>query len=144
MGLDISVAGVSERDIDLLLLEEFQSESEFHNWFVARTLGPSKQLGECVSAARSVTHSTGESDLEVTFSDLQGKTTCLLIENKVNAGLQPRQAARYHVRGASYVAGGKYSRYYTVIVAPRRYFGSSGSTKGFHHYLEYEVILKWF
>ena len=81
-----TIAGISERDIDLLLLEEFQSATGLEDWFVAQTLGLSVRLGEGVSADRSVSQSTGESDLEIVFSD-QGGTTCLLIENKVNAGL---------------------------------------------------------
>jgi len=144
MSTRIVIAGVSERDVDLLLLEEFQSSTSFQEWFVSQALGPSVSLGHCVAAQRSVTQSTGESDLEIVFIDAQGTQTRMLIENKVNAGLQPFQAERYHLRGEAYVSRGECSAYYTVIVAPARYFGESGTTKGFDWRVTYEQILQWF
>lgn len=65
----ISVAGVSERDIDLWLLEEVQSETSSAEWLVEEALGTTIDLGECVGARRSVTHFTGESDLEIDYED---------------------------------------------------------------------------
>ncbi len=69
MSTDLNISGVSERDVDLLLLEEFLSSLAFQEWFVAQALGPDVRLGRLVEAKRSVTDSTGESDLEVAFSD---------------------------------------------------------------------------
>ena len=140
----VSIAGVSERDIDLLLLEEFQSSPLFQAWFVSQVIGVSVDLGVCVSAKRSVTHSTGESDLEVTFLDSNKSLVRLLIENKVDASLQPQQAERYRKRGEAYVSHGECSTYHTVIVAPARYFGAARITKGFDSYMTYETILDWF
>lgn len=144
MSTRIAIAGVSERDIDLLLLEEFQSSASFQIWFVAQTLGPTVSLGRYVGAERSVTHSIGESDLEVTFIDEGNCQTRLMIENKVAAGLQPLQAERYLKRGHEYVALGKCTAFHTVVVAPSRYFGSSEAKKGFGYKITYEQILTWF
>ena len=44
----VSIAGVSERDIDLLLLEEFHSSAAFQVWFVSQVLGASADLGHRV------------------------------------------------------------------------------------------------
>lgn len=99
----IAIAGVSERDMDLLLLEEFQSSQGFQQWFIGKVLGNDVRLAELVFAKRSITQSTGESDLEITFADSSGGTVRFLIENKVNAGFQPQQAERYRIRGDSYV-----------------------------------------
>jgi len=82
----ISIAGVSERDIDLLLLEEFLSSPDFSDWFVMKALGDSVNLGRCMEARRSVSDGSGESDLEISFVQEDGVRTRLLIENKVNAG----------------------------------------------------------
>lgn len=139
----IAIAGVSERDIDLLLLEEFQSSQAFQEWFVRSVLGPDQSFGGCLSAERSVTHSTGESDLEITFESATGLTR-FLIENKVNAGLQPLQADRYRERGREYVERQLCATVHTVIVAPERYFGASTSRKGFDFRVSYEQILDWF
>ena len=144
MNTRIAIAGISERDIDLLLLEEFQASAPFLEWFVAQALGQNVHLGRCVTVARSVTHSTGESDLELTFSADDGTRTCVMIENKVTAGLQTRQAQRYFDRGTEYVARSRCSTFYTVIVAPSRYFGESEASKGFGSRVTYEQILAWF
>lgn len=144
MSSKIAIAGVSERDIDLLLLEEFQSSTSFQEWFVTQILGASTCLGRCVAAERSVTHSTGESDLEITFSDASESLTRIMIENKVNAGLQHQQAARYHERGDFHIASNQCVACHIVIVAPAHYFGSPDATKGFGSRITYEQILAWF
>jgi len=139
-----SIAGVAERDVDLLLLEEFQSTPAFQDWFVAQTLGPNCRLGKCIAAARSVTNFTGESDIEVVFLGRGKVRTVLMIENKVGAGLQPLQAQRYIERGQGYVASGKCSAFHTILVAPDGYFGKSDANKGFGSHITYEQILGWF
>lgn len=144
MSTRAAIAGVSERDIDLLLLEEFQASPSFQQWFVAQALGTDVHLGSCVAAVRSVTHSTGESDLEITFATDDGTRTQIMIENKVTAGLQPLQAQRYLSRGAEYTARGLCAAFHTVIVAPYRYFGTSETHKGFGGRVTYEQILAWF
>lgn len=144
MSARISIAGVSERDIDLLLLEEFQSSRAFRQWFAAQVLGKARRLGELISAQRSVTHSAGEIDLEIVLSDESGREVRILIENKVNAGFQPQQAERYRKRGESYVSRKAGAEYHTVIIAPSRYFGDTASTKGFDKRITYEAVLDWF
>lgn len=139
-----SIAGVAERDVDLLLLEEFQSTPSFQDWFVAQALGQNCRLGKCIAAARSVTNFTGESDLEVVFMDRAKVRTVLMIENKVNAGLQPLQAQRYIERGQGYVASGKCSAFHTVLLAPKSYVGKSDGNKGFGSHITYEQVLDWF
>lgn len=137
------IAGVCERDIDLVLLEEFLATPEFALWFAKNAALPNLVLGSVVDARRSVTHSTGESDLEVRFESPSGRTT-LLIENKIGAGLQPEQAARYHLRGADHVAKDRCDRFFTVIVAPDDYFADANQMKGFDCRVSYEALMKWY
>jgi hypothetical protein len=140
----IRIAGVCERDIDLLLLEEFLSSAAFRAWFIEASGVPEARLVKFLGADRSVTHTTGESDLEVQFEDDAGCVVTLLIENKVGAALQPQQAERYRQRGDDYVAKGRCSRYWPVIVAPATYFGARVDDKGFGHQLTYEALANWF
>src|SRR5690606_17688195 len=93
---------------------------------------------------RSVTHSSGESDVELFVRLRDGRTAAVLIENKVDAGLQPAQQERYGLRGADYIACGKCEIFRTLVVAPERYFGVDSSTKGFDARLTYEEIDRWF
>ena len=144
MTSQIAIAGVSERDIDLMLLEEFLSSPSFGSWFVSNALNHDASIGECIGAKRSVTDSIGESDLEIDFQGPNGSINRLMIENKVTAGLQPHQAERYSKRGQARVAGRQITTFYTVIVAPSRYFGESETNKGFDYRLTYERILEWF
>jgi len=137
---EIRVAGVCERDVDLILLEEFVASSRFCVWFrsaIGFTGPPGSRL---VRAERSATSSNGESDLEVTFESSEGVRERLLIENKIAAGFQPRQAERYKERGESYVRQELCHKFRTVLVAPERYFGADGSKKGFDAILSYEAI----
>lgn len=139
----LRLAGACERDIDLLLLEEFLSSTEFVTWFSQQIGIDDGEIVRVVDAHRSVTHTTGESDLEVNMETLGGPVTWL-IENKIGAGLQPDQAARYHLRGTDYIQKGRCVRFLAVIVAPDAYFGSVELKKGFHHRVSYEAMMAWF
>lgn len=140
----ISVSSVSERDVDLLLLEEFVASEEFGSWFVGSAFEDPPAIGACLSARRSVTQSNGESDLELLFEVGGGRRLLLMIENKVGAGLQPMQAARYADRRANYLDRGDCDQALTIITAPECYFGGGGSAKGFDGRVTYEEILSWF
>lgn len=140
----LRIAGICERDIDLLLLEELVASSPFRAWFLERCAIDDPKLVRFLGADRSVTHTTGESDLEVRFEDAGGCSVVVLIENKIGAALQPLQAERYRERGDDYIAKGHCSRYRTVIVAPSAYFGRANEDKGFGHRLTYESLAEWF
>jgi hypothetical protein len=141
----ISISGVSERDIDLLFLEEFQSSPSFLKWFQDLVLGENSPNMDFISARRSVRYAFGEIDLEVVLAESSGKEVRFLIENKVNAGFQPQQAERYRESGNSHVASKDGATYYTVLIAPKVYFGKDSSTKGFDKALTYETIRdEWF
>lgn len=135
------IAGVSERDIDLLLLEEFISSHKFQDLFLDLTLLQDKNLN-FIQAQRSVTDSTGESDLEVTFQDENGNTYILLIENKVNANFQKDQLIRYVQRGENYIKHNKIVVFRTILVAPNSYYNNE--LKGFDFRINYENIVDYF
>lgn len=137
------ISGVSERDIDLLLLEEFLSSETFQHWF-AQQITENAELVRLRQARRSVTQSTGESDLEIGFVRSDGTEWRVLIENKVTAGFQPQQAERYQARARNYLTQGLCSAVTTVLVAPERYFGGSKAPKRFDAQVTYEAIREWF
>lgn len=139
---EILTASVCERDIDLLVLEEFVSSSNFAEWFIG-LIGLTGASGVSVTKVqRSATRFNGESDLEVTLN-YRG-TYRLLIENKISANLQPRQAERYRARGASYRKQGICQGIRTVLLAPEAYFGQPDDLKGFDAKVTYEAVLNWF
>jgi len=142
----LRIAGVSERDIDLLLLEEFIASPGFSLWFLKQCRPRIENLGvvKVTGAQRSATQSIGESDLLVVLLGNAGATHYLLIENKIGASFQPRQAARYHERGREYQKKGLCKSYSAVLVAPSAYLGAKASLRGFHALLSYEDLLSWF
>jgi len=137
----IQISGVSERDIDLLLLEEFIASSIFQTLFLKQTKFKNIDL-VFLDARRSVTDSTGESDLEVTFEDTKNQSYVLLIENKVNANFQKDQLARYRQRGTNYIKLKKVIDFTTVLVAPECFHNNE--LEGFDCRINYEEILEYF
>lgn len=140
----LRISGICERDIDLLLLEELYTSLDFQSWFIGKVLGERKEGVQLIGARNSVMQLIGESDLEVTFLTDEGSVINCLIENKISANLQPQQAVRYQKRGLDYRHRGECDVYYTVLIAPERYFGLSGTMKGFDRRITYESILEWF
>lgn len=137
----ISVPDVCERDIDLLLLEEFVASPDFRSWFLSQ-IG-TEQTATLAEACRSVKTMNGESDLELIFHDSSGLVK-ILIENKVDAAFQPNQPQRYAERAERYRCLGTYREIITVVMAPEVYFGNESSAFGFDAKVTYEVALEWF
>jgi len=133
----VSLSFVSERDVDLLLLEEFVASPGFLSWFVRKI--KLKGRAQLMFAQPSVETLNGESDLELRLQ-LGEQRLLILIEDKIDAVLQPRQAARYAARAAAYRRRGECEIATTVLVAPLRY----GADPGFEHYVSYESIQDWF
>lgn len=140
----ISVSSVSERDVDLLLLEEFVADERFGSWFVGEAINDPPRIKTCLSARRSVTQSNGESDLELLFQVDDGNTLLVMVENKVGAGFQPLQAERYRSRSDNYLKRGACDLALTIITAPECYFGGSESCRGFDGRVSYEALARWF
>ncbi|MCL4774035.1 MAG: PD-(D/E)XK nuclease family protein [Burkholderiaceae bacterium] len=137
----IRVPDVCERDIDLLLLEEFVASPTFRSWFLSQ-IGI-EQTTDLTEAFRSVKTMNGESDLELTFHG-SSELVKILIENKVDAAFQPNQPQRYAERAGRYRSLGTYREVLTVIMAPEVYFGDEGSAFGFDARVTYEDALAWF
>jgi len=138
------VGGVSERDIDLLLLEEFIASNAFAQWFIETATNDAFEVETCLLAHQSVTQANGESDLEVTLQLRDQSRVLLLIEDKINASLQPEQAERYLARAQQYREEGRAHRAISILVAPSAYFGDETALKGFDHRLTYEQLRDWF
>lgn len=136
---------ITERDMDLLLLEEFHVSEPFRLWFAGKVLDEEARGLRFVNAWHSITDgSLGESDLLVLFANPDDRVSAILVENKVDAPLQPDQAQRYAERGHAGVQRGDWHRFKTVIVAPSGYLARGGDTAKFDAQLSYEMIKDWF
>ena len=131
---------VAERDIDLLLMEEFHISDDFVAWFC-------EEIGlKDVSPAgawHSLSDTDGESDLVLRVR-IGGRRIGVLIENKINAPERNLQAERYHLRGIKSREQGKLDDYVTVMCAPHRYLDALNPKSAYQKRISYEQIAAWF
>jgi len=127
--------------VDLLLVEEFASSPSFVRWFLERIDSAALEPVEVKRCHRSATDSSGESDVEI-FVRAGDETVAILIEDKVHAAAQPRQAERYRERGESHRRAGRCRRFITVLVAPQTYL--RGTLRRFDRIISYEDLVAWF
>lgn len=134
------LATVYERDIDLLLMEEFHVSGEFVTWFAARA---GVQGAEFDGAWHSVTDADGETDLLLRVRGGERRIG-ILIENKVAAPEQDRQDERYHIRAARAQRERKFDDFVTCICAPEVYLAGLRAERLYQSYIPYEAIAVWF
>ena len=138
------VSSFMERDVDLVLVEEFTVNEDFRDFFSSRAYGM-PVLGESLGAWHSVSDPTlGESDVVYLFRSEEGKIIALLIENKIDAPPQPAQAERYRKRGERGVTEGLWQEFRTCVVAPEQYLSAGTETSLYDCPISYEELLSFF
>lgn len=124
---------VRERDIDLLILEEFYCSPEFRKWFLNKI---KLKESNFKSGKHSVVHPIfGESDLEIDVGNWK-----LLIENKIDAALQKEQDERYKKRGDEYVQNKECENYKTILISPKKYLKRAAK---FDKTITYEELMRF-
>jgi hypothetical protein len=131
---------VQERDIDLLLLEELQSNASFVEWFVQQV---GLQNPTFDNAWYSVSSADGESDLLLRVH-VGRERVGVLIEDKIAASEQPDQDGRYHSRGLKGIKDGWFDRYLTCICAPQEYLAGLSPDSKYDYRIKYEAMADWF
>ena len=129
-----------ERDIDMLLAEEFATSPRFTNWFLGKTKKFKSLEGIVSEVYISKSDSMGESDLIVILLQPNGTRFALYIEDKINAPLQPQQEERYQIRAEEGASKGKYSDFEVILCAPEVYIASITGTELFDSLVSYESI----
>jgi hypothetical protein len=138
------IEAVGERDIDLLLLEEFHVSAQFQKWFAAKALGTERHGCRFQAASHAVSDPMlGESDLIAYYADPQGQVLAILIEDKIDAAAQPEQAARYLKRGEAGILAGRWNSFRTCIVGPRNYLESAPDAAGYQVSITYEEVCEF-
>jgi hypothetical protein len=141
--LQLAVERKYERDIDILLAEEFTVSREFATWFWRHTrFAETDAKVSDVFVSRS--DSTGESDLIVLYESLQGsRRFALMIEDKIDAPLQPEQVARYRIRGQASISDGAIDDFEVILCSPESYQAALIQTASFDAFVSYEAISKF-
>lgn len=132
---------VSERDMDLLFLEEFAYSKEFVYLF---TNIVNESNPHIISIQQSKVDSEyGESDMTV-IADCDGVKVGFLIEDKIDAIAMPRQCKRYFLRGEKGIKNGYYDRFHVFIVAPEKYLSENNEAQHYPNQISYESVLKYY
>ena len=128
---------IQERDIDLLLMEEWCVNPDFAHFFLKRIVSTDIDITDR-TALHSVTDDTyGESDIVFTFC-CEGQRIAILVENKIDAAPQPDQAKRYKLRADKMKSSGKYDQIFICIVAPQHYL--ENDTEKYPNQISYESL----
>ncbi len=134
------LANVQERDVDLLLMEEFHVDAGFVEWFCDRVGVPGARFD---GAWHSVTDVDGETDLLLRVV-AGAERVGVLVENKISAPAQERQDERYHLRAARAQNAGRFDRFVVCICAPRAYLDGMVGVSAYQAQLAYEDVAGWY
>ncbi len=139
----LTLTHATERDIDLLLVEEFAASANFSSWFLEQ-LGLSVEGMGAVSVFHSTRrmHNRREIDISVDVSTDAGRVL-LLVENKLDTDEQPDQAKSY--REEADLRASEYQRVITVLVCPEHYIASHHRfAQVFDRVVTYEAVCQHF
>ncbi|HEY5331606.1 MAG TPA: PD-(D/E)XK nuclease family protein [Acidobacteriaceae bacterium] len=136
-----------ERDIDLLLAEEFWVSPDFAKWFLAQTLNFAETDAQVEEVFVSKGDAAGESDLVIIYRMPSGEGRfALLIEDKIDAIFQPRQLERYRIRVATELArtAPNYIKAEIIVCAPQNYEDAYREEIKPVTFISYEAIAGFF
>lgn len=138
------VASVAERDMDLVLVEEFAVNDEFCDWFTSR-LYRKPVFTSSIGAWHSVTDAAlGETDVLYMFKSDDDGRIALLIENKIDAGAQPKQPERYRQRGEKGKLATDWDDFKTCLIAPAQYLMAWNQAGAYDCQISYEELMSFF
>lgn len=137
---DINIPYVSEKDIDLLIIEEFLSDKEFQKIFLKKIRFESISL---ISVNHSLMTIEGESDI-VILVKYKEKNIGIFIEDKIDATAMPFQHQRYQERAIKMIQDKIIEDYRIFIVAPKAYLSSNLEAKKYENQISYEDLLSYF
>jgi hypothetical protein len=140
--MKISISGVCERDMDLFLIEELVADRDLLFWLFGHC-GLNEPVLDTISFTHSAVFGNGESDVEIRAALTDGRNAIILVENKVAASFQPRQAERYRERADDYCRNEAAHVSVTLLFAPASYIGGDTHLHGFDVTLSYEELRDW-
>lgn len=133
---------VSERDIDLILASALHYSDDFRR-HVLKSVVDWDGEHTSVSLRISETAAAGETDV-LWVVDLDcGERLAVMIEDKISAGFQPAQAARYGERGRQGISDSRWTRFVTCLVAPENYLVAARRANEWQAYISLEAICDW-
>lgn len=140
--MEIRLDTTLERDMDLLIMEEFISDKSFSHLFLDEV-----RITEEYTVEKAI-HSMRDSDLgesDIVFIlRVNGIRHAVHIEDKIDALAMPNQYDRYVMRAEKDIASGLYDRYSILIVAPANYLLANKEARKYKHRIQYEQLREHF
>jgi hypothetical protein len=132
---------VRERDLDVLMGALFASEA-LRAFILKSAIGWTKNHS-LLRTRVSETADAGETDILLVV-DLEGSNRlAVMIEDKIDAPLQPEQANRYRQRGEQGIRDGGWGRFTTCLCAPESYLAEERSKEEWCSYISLESVSEW-
>ena len=140
--MDIRFDTTLERDMDLLIMEEFICSPEFAKIFLDRIgIRYDYTIEKVIHSMRDA--DLGESDI-VFVLNIDGKRHAIHIEDKIDALAMPNQRGRYSLRAEKDIAAGEYDGYSVLIVAPEKYLSENKEAHKYEYQVRYEQLRDYF
>ena len=140
--MEIKLDTTLERDIDLLIMEEFVSDKDFAK-LILSAVGINNPYAVITAIHSKTDADLGESDI-VFILDINGKRHALHIEDKIDAIAMPKQHDRYDLRAQKDIAAGQYDSYSVLIIAPEKYLASNKEAQKYVNRVTYEQMREYF
>jgi hypothetical protein len=143
----LTLTHATERDVDILLIEELKCSPAFVRWFSG--LVAAKTNTTIVCKTSSVVHSKrrihNRREIDITLSvHGDGKRIVLLVENKLDTSEQPFQAESYRSEAGSLISHDEADAVFTVLVAPEAYAATASTfSSKFDCLVTYEAIARF-
>lgn len=131
-----------ERDIDLLIIEEFIANENFARIFLGTVGIDSPYTIETVFHSKTDAE-FGESDI-VFILKIDEHLHALHIEDKIDAIAMPQQHDRYNLRAQKDISKGQYNTYSVLIVAPSKYLAVNKEAHKYMYQVSYEQMREYF
>lgn len=140
--MQISFETVLERDMDLLIIEEFISDPCFASIFMnAAGITDEYTVEHIIHSKMDAQY--GESDIVVVLK-ICDRLHALHIEDKIDAIAMPNQSGRYHLRAKKDIANGEYQTYSVLITAPEKYLKNNVEAQKYAHKVSFEQLQGYF
>ncbi len=134
--MDIKFEKIFERDIDLLIINNF-SKGLLIDLFLAKINRIDYKI-ELLE--HSFQNQYGENDITVILNNGKNRIA-LLIEDKIDAPAMIEQATRYSIRGEKLVDDKIVNEYFVFIIAPKKYLEGNQEAKKYPNSISYEELM---
>lgn len=148
---ETAAAGIQERDVDLVLVEELSCSLDFVHWLCSQAgykdldyLAPSLAEVEVKHSCLFIGEGYGESDIIMRTKDRAGRRHLYLIEDKIDATFTHDQVKRYKTRLQTMLATDGYADGRTILIAPQSFISTRVLPGDFDTQISYESLIIYF